>query len=247
MISHAQNSARGIALVTGGAGAIGAACCRQLAEAGFRIGVVDIQEERAKELAAELPDSFALKVDLSSDTDVEAVYAHCKSADVPLAVLVNNAGLTIDAPLFRAKLDDFDKVVAVNMRGSWYLTKRLSRLMMRHRSGRIIFISSVVGSIGNPSQSVYGMTKAGLDNLARTLAFEMAPYGILVNAIAPGFIESPMTAVLAEDIKSQILSSIPLNRIGIPDEIAEVVTFLATRGSYITGTTLHVNGGLYGG
>lgn len=248
MTPDPESRSRSMALVTGGSGAIGSACCRRLAEAGFRVGIgYNRHEEEAKALAAGLPDAFAVQADLSTEAGVERVYEQCKGDGASLHVLVNNAGMTVDAPLFRAKLEDFDRVVGVNMRGTWYLTKRLSRLMMRRRAGRIVFISSVVGSTGNPFQSVYGMTKAALDNLARTLAVELAPYGILVNSIAPGFIESAMTDAIPEEIRAQILARIPLSRVGTPEEVAEVVAFLATAATYITGTTIHVNGGLHGG
>jgi 3-oxoacyl-[acyl-carrier protein] reductase len=133
------------------------------------------------------------------------------------------------------------------MKTVWYLTKRLMRLMIRNRSGRIINISSIIGSIGNPTQSIYGMTKAAIDNFTKTAAMEMAEYGILVNSIAPGFIDTDMTKNLPEEHKNMILSRIPLKRMGTPEEIAQVVGFLATSGTYITGTVIHVNGGMYGG
>lgn len=238
----------GLAVVTGGSGGIGAACCRRLSRAGFRVGIgYNRHADSAEALAQELPDAFPVQADLADEAAIDRIYARCKSDDLPLAVLVNNAGMTIDAPLFQAKLDHFDKVVGVNMRGAWYLTKRLSRLMMRQKSGRILFISSVVGHVGNPGQSVYGMTKAAIENLTRTLAVELAPWGILVNAVAPGFIDTAMTTALPEEIQGQILRRIPLGRVGTVDEVAEVVAFLASSGSYVTGTTIHVNGGMYGG
>jgi 3-oxoacyl-[acyl-carrier protein] reductase len=121
------------------------------------------------------------------------------------------------------------------------------RLMIRNRSGRIVNISSIIGSQGNPTQSVYGMTKAAIDNFTKVAAMEMADYGILVNSVAPGFIETDMTKDLSEEHKKVILDRIPLRRIGRPEEIAEVVGFLSTSGTYITGTVIHVNGGMYGG
>jgi 3-oxoacyl-[acyl-carrier protein] reductase len=162
-------------------------------------------------------------------------------------VLVNNAGATVDAPLFTAKLADFDAVVDGNLRSAWYLTKRIGRLMMRNRRGRIINISSVVGSTGNPGQTVYGMTKAGLDNLTKSAAMELAGFGILVNSVAPGFIETKMTEVLAPEVKAAILARVPLGRMGKAEEVAQLVRFLATEGTYCTGTVFHVNGGMYGG
>ncbi|NNM67857.1 MAG: SDR family oxidoreductase, partial [Spirochaetales bacterium] len=174
------------------------------------------------------------------------VFEQVKSRD-GLAVLVNNAGLTLDAPLFSAKLADFDTVVATNMRSVWYLTKKLSRLMIRKKEGRIINISSVVGSTGNPAQTAYGMTKAALDNFTKSAAAELAAYNILVNSVAPGFIETPMTASLGPEVQKAILERIPLGRMGQPEEVARLVRFLAVEASYCTGTVFHVNGGLYGG
>ncbi len=236
-----------LALVTGGATGIGRACVRALAEQGFNLAIhFNNSREPAEALADEIEHSFLLQADLSDPAGIDAVYAALKERG-GLEVLVNNAGVTADAPLFSAKLADFDRLVATNMRAAWLLTRRLMRLMIRQRHGRIINISSVVGSTGNPGQSIYGMTKAALDNLTKSAAAELAPRNILVNAVAPGFIETEMTASLSEEIKEQILKQIPLGRMGQPEEVAEVVTFLATSGAYCTGSVFHVNGGMYGG
>ena len=238
-------SDKAIALVTGGATGIGAACCRILAQSGFTVGIhYNSSRESAEKLAAELPDSFIVGADISTETGVDALYEALRERD-GLAVLVNNAGMALDATLFSAKLEDFDRVVDTNMRSVWYLTKKLSRLMIRKKAGRVINISSVVGSTGNPTQSVYGMTKAAIDNFTKTAAVELAPYNILVNSVAPGFVETRMTAELSPEIKAGILAKIPLGRMGSPEEIAIVVRFLAVEASYCTGTTIHVNGGMY--
>lgn len=242
------NQDKGIALVTGGATGIGASCCRALANAGFRIGIhYRSSEEKAKALIAEFANGFLIKSDLGTEEGVNQVYETVQSAGLPLEVLVNNAGLNIDAPIAFAKLKDFDQMVGMNMRGTWYLTKRLVRLMIPNAKGRIINITSVVGYTGNAYQGVYSMTKAAINNLTRTLAQELAEYGILVNAVAPGFIDTSMTHVIPPEVQEEILKKIPLKRIGKPEEIAEVVAFLATQATYITGTTIHVNGGMYGG
>jgi 3-oxoacyl-[acyl-carrier protein] reductase len=237
-----------IALVTGGATGIGAATCRALARH-FRVAVHHrSSHDAAAALLGELGDgAFLAQGDLATEEGVESVVKQVAEAGDPVAVLVNNAGCTVDAPLFSAKLGDFDQVMALNLRGTWLLTKRIARIMSRKKSGRIINISSVVGSTGSAYQSVYGMTKAALDNLTKTLAVELAPFGILVNAVAPGFIDTAMTARLPDEAKAQILARIPLGRMGRPEEVAELVEFLATRGSYCTGAVFHVNGGLYGG
>jgi 3-oxoacyl-[acyl-carrier protein] reductase len=236
-----------VALVTGGATGIGAACCRALSAAGFRVGIhYNSSSAAAEALAAELPGSFTVGADVSTDAGADALVEALKDKG-PLFVLVNNAGLALDAPLFSAKVEDFDKTVATNMRSVWLVTKKLSRLMIRRKEGRIINMSSVVGSTGNPTQTAYGMTKAAIDNFTKTAAMELAGYNILVNAVAPGFIETRMTAELGDEVKAGILGRIPLGRMGKPEEIAAVVRFLAVEASYVTGTTIHVNGGMYGG
>jgi 3-oxoacyl-[acyl-carrier protein] reductase len=237
-----------IALVTGGGTGIGAACCRALHQAGFTVAIhYRSSSADAEALQAELGgQTFLIQADLATEAGVDAVHDAVK-AHGDLEVVVNNAGATVDAPLFSAKLADFDRIVATNMRSTWYLTKRLSRLMMRRKTGRFIHISSVVGSTGNPTQSVYGMTKAAIDNFTKTAAWELASYGILVNSVAPGFIETRMTADLSPEIQETLLSKVPLHRMGRPEEIAAMVKFLATEGTYCTGTVFHVNGGMYGG
>jgi 3-oxoacyl-[acyl-carrier protein] reductase len=162
-------------------------------------------------------------------------------------VLVNNVGLSINADLNSMKMEQFDAQRAL-MRGTWYLTKRILRLfMLRKSSGRIINISSVVGHTGNAGQIPYTMEKAALDAFTKSLAKELKGRNILVNSVAPGFIDTGMTKVLPEEVKAQILANVPLERMGLPHEVAEVVAFLATKGTYITGSVVHVNGGLYGG
>ena len=241
-------SERPIALVTGAARGIGAACARALAAEGFRVAIHhNASAEAAEKLAGELPEAFALRADLAVPAQVDALLEALAERAGRVDVLVNNAGLTRNAPTPVMKLDDYDAVAAL-ARGTWYLTKlMLRRFMMKQKSGRIIQISSVVGHIGNRGQSPYTMAKAGLDALTRSLALELADRNILVNSVAPGFIETEMTAALPDQAKDRILERIPLGRMGTPEEVAEVVAFLATRGSYIQGSVIHVNGGLYGG
>ena len=192
----------GLALVTGGATGIGAACCRALAKAGFRVAVHHrSSHDAAAALVAELPNALSVAADLGTEEGIEQLAKTVGEQPEPCAVLVNNAGHTVDAPLFTAKLSDLDQVLALNLRGTWLLTKRIARQMSRKKKGRIINISSVVGSTGNPTQSVYGMTKAAIDNLTKTLAVELAPFGVLVNAVAPGFIDTAMTRKLSDTTK----------------------------------------------
>jgi len=237
-----------VALVTGGAVGIGAACCRRLAAEGMRVGVhYRSSGEAAGKLVAELPDAFGVKADLASSGDIDALIGQLKSAAGRIDVLVNNAGLNVNAPVLTMKLDDYDRVADV-ARGTWYLSKLvLRRFMLRQGSGRIINISSVVGHTGNPGQVPYTMVKAGLDAFTKSLAKELAGREILVNSVAPGFIDTDMTSELPEDVREAILAQIPLGRVGTRDEVADVVAFLATRGSYVNGCVVHVNGGMYGG
>lgn len=241
-------SERPVALVTGAARGIGAACARALAGEGFRIVVhYGSSAAAAEKLAGELPDAFAIGADLADPAAIDALVAALGERAGRVDVLVNNAGLVRNAPTPVMKLEDYDAVAALQ-RGTWYLTKLvLRRFMLRQRAGRIINVSSVVGHIGNRGQSPYTMAKAGLDALTKSLAIELAGRNILVNSVAPGFIDTDMTAELPEEARAAILSRVPLGRMGRPEEVAEVVAFLATRASYVHGTVVHVNGGLYGG
>ena len=243
---------RPVALVTGGGTGIGAACCRRLASEGFRVGIhYRSSEETAKKLADELASTpggaFLIKADLMDPASLDGLVAELKDAAGRVDVLVNNAGYNVNAPMLAMNLDQYDAVASV-ARGTWYLTKLvLRRFMLRKGTGRIINISSVVGHTGNAGQIPYTMVKAGLDAFVKSLAQELAGREILVNAVAPGFIDTDMTEELPAEIKQAILGKIPLGRMGSGEEVADVVAFLATRGSYIQGSVLHVNGGMYGG
>lgn len=237
-----------IALVTGGATGIGAACSRRLAAEGFRVAVhYRSSEEKAQKLIAELPDGFGIRADLSDSEAVDGMVKELKEQAGRVDVLVNNAGYNVNAPVLTMKLAEYDAVAGL-ARGTWYLSKLvLRRFMFRKGAGRIINISSVVGHTGNAGQIPYTMAKAGLDAFTKSLAQELAGREILVNSVAPGFIDTEMTEELPEEVKQLILTRIPQGRMGSADEVADVVAFLATRGSYINGTVLHVNGGMYGG
>ncbi|MFQ5418133.1 MAG: 3-oxoacyl-ACP reductase family protein [Myxococcota bacterium] len=237
-----------VALVTGGATGIGAACCRALAADGFRVGIhFRSSEERALKLAAELSNAFTLRADLCDDAAVEGLIAELKNEAGRVDVLVNNAGYNVNAPMLTMKLAHYDAVAAM-ARATWYLTKLvLRRFMLRRSHGRIVNISSVVGHTGNPGQIPYTMVKAGLDAFTKSLAQELAGREILVNAVAPGFIDTDMTEELPPEIREAIVARIPQGRMGRPEEVADVVTFLASRGSYVNGSVIHVNGGMFGG
>jgi 3-oxoacyl-[acyl-carrier protein] reductase len=240
--------AKKVAVVTGGATGIGAACVRELAAKGFRVGIhYRSSAAAALSLLAEIGDGFLLPADLSDIAQIDAMVETLKGQADRCDLLVNNAGVSLDADIQRMRIEQFDAQRAV-VRGAWYLTKRVLRqYMLRVNSGRIINISSVVGHTGNGGQIPYTMEKAAMDALTKSLARELRGRDILVNSVAPGFIATEMTARLPEEVRTGILAGIPLNRMGRPEEVAEVVGFLATAGSYITGTVIHVNGGLYGG
>jgi 3-oxoacyl-[acyl-carrier protein] reductase len=237
-----------VAQVTGGGTGIGAACCRALAAEGFRVGVhYRSSEEKARALAESLPDAFTIRADLSISEEVDALVAELKDVAGRVDVLVNNAGFNVNAPMLAMKLEEYDGVAGMG-RGAWYLTKNvLRRFMLRKKTGRIINISSVVGHTGNPGQIPYTMVKAGLDAFTKSLAQELAGRDILVNSVAPGFIDTDMTEELPDEVKAAVLARIPQQRMGTPEEVADVVAFLATRGSYVNGTVIHVNGGMFGG
>jgi len=244
-----MSSNKPVAIVTGGGTGIGAACSRVLSRDGFRVGInyIDIVEEQSKSVLAEIGDGFLLKADLTDADQIESMLAEIKKQTGRVDVLLNAAGISINKDINSMTLEDFDLQRAIVL-GSWYLTKRILRLfMLRKNSGRIINISSVVGHTGNSGQIPYTMEKAALDAFTKSLCKELAGRNILVNSIAPGFIDTPMTQNLPEDVKKRILDSIPLGRLGTPEEIADVVSFLACRASYISGTVIHINGGLYGG
>jgi 3-oxoacyl-[acyl-carrier protein] reductase len=240
-------SERPIAFVSGGAGGIGAACCRALSQEGFRVGVGYRSSAAAAQLLWEEIDGFGVPGDIAVAEDVEKMIAAIKDTAGRLDVLVNNAALNVNGAFMMMPLEDIDKVRAVT-RGTILLTKlAIRRFMFRQKSGRIINISSVVGHQGNAGQVPYTMEKAGLDAMTRSLALELTDRGILVNSVAPGFIDTAMTAALPAEVKETILKQIPLGRMGTPEEVAEVVAFLACKASYVTGTVIHVNGGLYRG
>lgn len=237
-----------VALVTGGGTGIGAACCRALAAGGFRVAVHHrTSGATAERVAAELPDAFTVRADLAVPAEVEALMGAVAERAGRVDVLVNNAGANRNGATATMTLADYDAVSAL-ARGTWYLTKLvLRRFMLRAGGGRIVNVTSVVGHTGNAGQSPYTMAKAGLDAFTKSLAQELAGRNILVNAVAPGFIDTAMTAELPEPVRADVLARVPLGRMGTPDEVAEVVRFLATGATYVHGCVLHVNGGLYGG
>ncbi|MBW2558138.1 MAG: 3-oxoacyl-ACP reductase FabG [Deltaproteobacteria bacterium] len=237
-----------VAIVTGGGTGIGAACCKALSAEGFRIGIhYRKSEAQAKDVLSQIEDGFLLKADLADVDEVEEMAKSIKGMAGRVDVLVNNAGIAVNSDINSMKIGEFDSQ-RTTLRGAWYLTKRILRLfMLRSNSGRIIDISSVVGHTGNGGQIPYAMEKAALDAFTKSLAKELWGRNILVNSVAPGFIDTAMTKSLPGDVQQKVLENIPLGRMGRPEEVADVVAFLASRGTYITGSVIHVNGGLYGG
>lgn len=236
-----------VALVTGSSRGIGAAIAKTLTRDGFQVAIqYRSGQKEAEVLASELPGSKIFYCDLA-DTQSCLDLAKKVAADMgPIAVLVNNAGMTADQILAFAKPEDFDRLMATNLKPVFLLSKTISRQMMRLKWGRIINITSVVGHCGNPGQSLYTATKGAITAFTKTIAMELAPVGILCNCVAPGFIETEMTAQLPETTKEAIFAKIPLKRFGAVHEVSEAVSFLASeKSSYITGSTLHVNGGMY--
>jgi 3-oxoacyl-[acyl-carrier protein] reductase len=239
-----------VALVTGGGRGIGRAIAHELAAAGatvvvnYREGAAAAEESVAAILAAG-GRGQAMQADVADPTAVEAMVKTVIKEHGRLDILVNNAGITRDNLLLRMKDEEFDQVLTTNLRGVFVCTRAVLRQMSKQRSGRIINITSVIGLIGNSGQANYAAAKAGVIGFTRSTAREIASRGVTVNAVAPGFIETEMTAVLNEETRKAILGSIPLGRFGQPEEVARLVCFLASdAAAYITGQTMTVDGGM---
>jgi 3-oxoacyl-[acyl-carrier protein] reductase len=234
------------ALVTGASGGIGSAIAKALSEAGAKVILSGTREGVLNEVAATLPgESAILTCNLSDPDAVDGLVARAEEVVGPLDILVANAGITRDKLLMQMKDDDWNDVINVNL-GSYYrLTKSVVRGMMKRRHGRIIGITSVVGVTGNPGQTNYCASKAGMIGFTKSIAQEVASRGITANTIAPGFIESPMTEGLPEAQKTSLLGRIPAGRLGQGGDIAAAAVYLASdEAAYVTGQTLHVNGGM---
>lgn len=236
-----------IALVTGASRGIGRAIADRLAADGHYVIGTATSADGANSISARLGEQGEGRILNVTDSDAVATLAEQLAGDnkSPL-VLVNNAGITKDTLMLRMKADDWSQVIDTNLSGVFTVVSAFIRPMTKARTGRIINISSVVGSMGNAGQVNYAAAKAGLEGMTRALAREFGSRAITVNSVAPGFIETDMTHVLPESQKEALLTQVPLGRLGSADEVAHAVAFLASDGaSYITGTTLHVNGGMY--
>ena len=234
------------ALVTGSTRGIGRAIASSLTEAGARVAVVGRDQARAAEVAAEVGGGAqGFGADVSDPESVVALVQAVEAAFGQLDILVTNAGLTRDNLLFRIKDDDWDAVLDANLRGAFVAIRATARGMMKRRWGRIINIASIVGITGNKGQANYAASKAGLIGLTKSVAKELGSRNILVNAIAPGFIDTDMTAAMTPEARAALSSQIPLDRLGSPQDIAGMVAFLASDlASYITGQVLVVDGGM---
>ncbi|MCI0548268.1 MAG: 3-oxoacyl-[acyl-carrier-protein] reductase [Candidatus Rokubacteria bacterium] len=239
-----------VALVTGGSRGIGLAIARVLAEDGASVVVSGRDAARLEATAKELEGAGAAVLAVAGDVrrreDVERFVDAARERFGQLDVLVNNAGVIRDQLLVRMKDEDWDQVIETNLRGVFLMTRAVGKVMMRQRSGRIINIASTAGAMGNPGQVNYSAAKGGVIALTKAAARELAHWNILVNAVAPGLIETDMTAVVSAETRDGLIQQVPLKRIGVPREVAEVVRFLAGDGAtYVTGQVIHVNGGLY--
>jgi len=235
-----------VALVTGGSRGIGREICKLFASEGARVMVVDVALEGARETAGICGENaLAFKMDVSNAEEVEKVVEEIVSAAGKIDILVNNAGITRDNLLLRMSDEEWDTVIAVNLRGVFLCTRAVAREMLRQRSGSIINISSVSGLHGNAGQANYSASKAGIVGLTKTAAKELASRNIRVNAVAPGFIRTEMTEVLPQKVKDSALAGIPLKRFGEAGDVAKAILFLASpSSSYITGQVIVVDGGM---
>ena len=240
-----------VALVTGASRGIGRAIALALSQAGAYVvinyrGNQQAAESTLDELNGKGGRGELCQFDVSVETEVDAAVKKIVDRQGKVDILVNNAGVTVDSLLIRIKSEDWDQVIGTNLRGTVLCTKSVCRVMIRQRYGRIVNLSSVVGQTGNAGQSVYAATKAGILGFTKSMARELAARGVTVNAVAPGFIETEMTASLAPQHQEEFLRSIPLGRFGRSEEVAQLVVFLVGSGAaYITGQVIGVNGGLY--
>lgn len=239
------------ALVTGASRGIGRSIALQLADEGYNVAVnyagsKDKADAVVEEIKAKGVDSFAIQANVANGDEVKAMIKEVVSQFGSVDVLVNNAGITRDNLLMRMKEQEWDDVIDTNLKGVFNCIQKVTPQMLRQRSGAIINLSSVVGAVGNPGQTNYVATKAGVIGMTKSVARELASRSITVNAVAPGFIVSDMTDALSDELKEQMLDQIPLARFGEDKDIANTVAFLASeKAKYITGQTIHVNGGMF--
>lgn len=237
-----------MALITGASGGIGAAIARQLHERGAIVVLSGTREGALQEVAATLGQErvHIVTANLSDATAADELVSRAEeAAGQPLDILVNNAGLTRDTLAVRMKDEDWAQVLKVDLESPFRLARAALKGMQRRRSGRIISISSIVGTTGNPGQANYAAAKAGLVGMSKSLAQEAGRRGVTINVVAPGFVETAMTDALPDSVREKLLGNIPLGRMGKPEDVAAAVVYLASdEAGWVTGTTLHVNGGM---
>ncbi len=234
------------ALVTGASGGIGGAIARALHKQGATVTLSGTRAEALEQLKASLGErANVVTAKMDDPADIDRLAKDAEAAMGKLDILVNNAGITRDNISMRMKDEEWEKVLQVNLTGTFRLTRAAMRGMMKRRFGRVINITSIVGVTGNPGQANYAASKAGMIGMSKSLAAEVASRGITVNCVAPGFIATPMTDALNEEQKKKLLAAIPAERLGAPDDIAAGVVYLASaEAAYVTGQTLHINGGM---
>ena len=239
-----------VALVTGASRGIGRAAAKALARAGAAVAINYQRSREAAEVLAESlcedgAEAVAVAADVTDAGQVKAMVEQVQGSLGPVTVLVNNAGITRDGLLVRLSDDDLDEVLSVNLRGAFLASRAVARGMMKAKGGSIINVSSVIGRRGNAGQSNYAAAKAGLIGMTKSLARELGPRGVRVNAVAPGYVETDMTAQLPENMKEEILKNTPLGRLATPEDVASAIVFLASpASSYITGAVIAIDGGV---
>ena len=239
-----------IAFITGASRGIGRACAIALSNAGAKVVLAARQLDKLEQVAAEIRlaggETFVVPIDLSSHDSIKEAFSKASKDFGRIDILINNAGVTRDGLALRMKRDDWDAVLQTNLSGSFFCIQQVISPMIRERWGRIVNIASVVAEAGNAGQANYCAAKAGLIGLTKSLAHELASRNVTVNAVAPGFIETDMTGALTGEQKAKLTESVPLKRIGKPEDVAAAVKFLASEeAAYITGHVLDVNGGMY--
>lgn len=238
-----------IALVTGAAQGIGKAIALSLARAGADVVISDVNLEGAETVAGEVEAlgrrALALRADVSQNKEVSEMIDKILDKFGRIDILINNAGITADSLLLRMKEEAWDKVIAINLKGTFLCLKAVAKIMMKQRCGKIVNVASIIGLMGNAGQANYAASKAGVIGLTKSAAKELAPRGINVNAIAPGFIETAMTKKLSEEVREAMQKHIPLGKFATPQDVAGVVLFLVSESSsYITGQVINIDGGM---